>query len=301
MEIKYLKHSEIDFVKWDKTILNSSVPLVFAQSYYLNSTSPSWDALIIGDYESVFPITRKTKFGISYLPQPPFTSQLGIYGKVNDEIESTIYNYILSHFKLIEIELNVTNKIQLPYISQKNTYVLNYSKGYTFNQNTNRNIAKANENNLSVEQVNQNDILSISQKYLNPFLENQFHISKKTILLFDTLLKNSLKNNQLYTFKVTNENGILKALGHFVCNGKHALYLKGTNFDKSENSGSMHLLMQYAIHFFENKSVFFDFGGGSLSIGLANFYKGCGGQIMYYSFLKVNKLSWIVKLVKNKN
>ena len=298
LELKYIKHHQIDFEKWDKVILSSQMPFVFAQSFYLNATSPNWDALIIGDYESVFPVTLKTKFGISYLPQPPFTSQLGVYGIINSEVEKVIYSYVLSHFKLIEIELNVTNNIQLPSISQKNTFILNYSQGYTFNQNTKRNITRAIENKFHIERVNQHDTLSISNKYLSPFLQSQFNVSKKTILLFEDLLKNSLENNQLYTFKVLDENGIMKALGHFVCNGKHALYLKGTNFDKSENSGSMHLLMQYAIHFFEDKSDFFDFGGGSLSVGLANFYKGCGGQIMNYSFLRVNKLPWLIKLFK---
>lgn len=296
--LKYIKHSQIDFEKWDKTILSSSFPFVFAQSYYLNSTSPQWDALIIGDYESVFPVTHKTKFGIPYLPQPPLTSQLGIYGKVNDEIEKTIYTHILSHFKLIEIELNVTNKIELPYISSKNTYIINYSQGYIFNQNTKRNISKAIEHKFYVERVNDEEILSISKTYLNPFLNNQLHLSKTTILLFDNLLRNSLINQQLYTFKVLDNHQNIRALGHFICNGKHALFLKGTNFDKSENTGSMHLLMQHAIHFFEDKSIWFDFGGGSLSEGLANFYKGFGGEAMNYSFLRVNKLPWLIKLFK---
>ena len=64
-QIKHIKHQNIDFEKWDKTILSSVYPLVFAQSFYLNATCPQWDALIIGDYESVFPLTYNTKFGIT--------------------------------------------------------------------------------------------------------------------------------------------------------------------------------------------------------------------------------------------
>ena len=62
----YIKHQDIDFKKWDATILSSAFPFVFAQSFYLNATCPNWDALIIGDYESVFPITQKIKFGFKY-------------------------------------------------------------------------------------------------------------------------------------------------------------------------------------------------------------------------------------------
>ena len=296
--LRYISHKDLDLKKWDKTILNSEIPFVFAQSYYLNATCPTWDALVIGDYESVFPITTKTKFGFKYLPHPPFTSQLGAYGKVTPEIEQQFYNYILEHFKLIDLELNVSNHIQSEYISPKNTYALSYEDGYKFNQNTRRNITKALEM-FSVEQVETECIVSLSQKLLNPFLENEVGLAKSTILLLDNLLSNAIKAEQLFTFKVIDKDKAIKALGHFISNGEHTLYLKGTNFDKADNLGSMHLLMKHAIEFFADKSVFFDFGGGSKQ-GLANFYMGFGGQAMTYSFLQVNRLPRLIKILKNK-
>lgn len=298
-KLQYIKHQDIDFKKWDNTILHSQIPFVFAQSFYLNATCPNWDALIIGDYETVFPITYKTKFGYRYLPQPPFTSQLGAYGKLSLEAEQQFYKYILEHFKLIDIELNVTNQLQSEFISPKNTYTLNYSEGYKFNQNTKRNIAKALENGFVTKSVKSEDSIQLSQTYLNPFLEKEVGLSKTTVSLLDNLLKNADLTGQLYTFKVTDKNNTIKALGHFICNGQHALYLKGTNFDKIENSGSMHLLMKHAIEFFADKSIIFDFGGGSKQ-GLANFYMGFGGQAMTYNFLQVNKLPRLIKILKNK-
>jgi hypothetical protein len=299
MKITRIQHQNIDFEKWDQTILSSSTPFVFAQSFYLNATSPLWDALIIGDYESVFPLTHKTKFGFTYLPQPPFTSQLGVFGKVNLQIEQLFFNYITQHYKLIDIELNVSNKITSEFITPKNTYILNYQSEYKFNQNTKRNINKAIENGFIVKRVDDKEVISLSQKYLNPFLLREVNLSQSTISLLDELLKNSMESKTLYTFKVLDENQTIKALGHFICNGKHALYLKGTNFDKADNSGSMHLLMQYAIEFFANKSAFFDFGGGA-KLGLANFYRGFGGQLSTYSFLHVNRLPRLIKFIKNK-
>lgn len=297
--IQYIKHQDIDFKKWDNTILDSQIPFVFAQSFYLNATCPNWDALVIGDYETVFPITYKTKFGYRYLPQPPFTSQLGAYGKLSLEAEQQFYKFIIEHFKLIDIELNVTNQLQSEFISPKNTYTLNYSEGYKFNQNTKRNIAKAQENGFVVERVLNNEIINLSQKHLNPFLEKEVSLSKATVSLLDNLLKNADLASQLYTFQVLDKNRTIKALGHFICNGKHTLYLKGTNFDKTDNSGSMHLLMKHAIEFFADKSIIFDFGGGSKQ-GLANFYMGFGGQAMTYSFLQVNRLPRLIKFIKNK-
>jgi hypothetical protein len=297
--LRHIKHHDIDFKKWDDTILNSQIPFVFAQSFYLNATCPNWDALVIGDYESIFPVTYKTKFGYRYLPQPPFTSQLGTYGKLSLEVEQNFYNYIIEHFKLIDLELNVTNKLQSEFICPKSTYTLNYSDGYKFNQNTKRNVAKALANDFLVEKVENRNILDLSRMYLNPFLENEVQLNRSTILILDNLLQNAMDNGMLYTFQVVNKSLKTRALGHFICNGKHTLYLKGTNFDKEDNSGSMHLLMKYAIEYFSDKSAIFDFGGGSKQ-GLANFYLGFGGQSMTYSFLQVNRLPWLIKILKNK-
>jgi len=299
MEIKRIKHKNIDFLKWDKTVLSSQIPVVFAQTFYLNATCPNWDALVIGDYESIFPLTYKNKFGLTYLPQPPFTSQLGVYGKVNLEIEQLFYDYIIKHFKLIDLELNATNKIQSTYITPKNTYTIDYKLGYNFNQNSKRNIAKAIEHGFVVKAVNENDILKLSQKWINPFLSKEVSLSLSTISLLDDLLINAKKEHALFTFKVMDGQNTIKALAHFISNGKYALYLKGTNFDKSDNSGSMHLLMKHAIEFFSDKATIFDFGGGSKQ-GLANFYMGFGGQLTTYSFLQVNRLPWLIKILKNK-
>ena len=297
MEIKHLKHNDIDLKKWDNTILSSPFPFVFAQSYYLNSTCPNWDALIIGDYESVFPLTHHTKFGIPYLSQPSFTPQLGVYGLVNIQIEEAIYNYITPNYKLIEIELNTSNKFETQYHSKKNTYFIEYEKEYKLNQNTKRNITRAIENGLKFEPIQYADVIELSTTYLTPFLSKTLHLSPNTISKFNVLLKSAMENKSLYSFKVVDSKNNIKALAHFISNGKHAVYLKGTNFDKSENSGSMHFLTNNAIKFFETKSSFFDFGGGSKE-SLATFYKGFGALPITYNTLKINKLPWLIKLFK---
>ncbi len=295
--IKHIKHHEIDFEKWDNTILSSVYPLVFSQSFYLNATCPQWEALIIGDYESVFPLTYNTKLGITYLHQPPFTPQLGVYGKITLEIVQLFFDYINEHYKLIEIELNASNQLQTKFHKSKTTFIIDYKTGYKFNQNTKRNISKALEHKLSFVQIPDNEVLSLSEKHLNPFLYKGLHLSKQSIHLFNELLKASIANKNLYSFKVIDEKNNLQAIAHFISNGKHTVYLKGINFDKEVSLGSMHLLNSSAIQFFEHKCYVFDFGGGSKE-SLANFYKGFGALPLPYSFLKINKLPWLIKLLK---
>ncbi len=298
-KVQLIKHKDIDLKKWDKVILSSKSPLVFAQSFYLNATSPNWDALVIGNYESVFPLTVKSKLGFKYLPQPSFTSQLGAFGKISDAVETAFYNYITTHFKLIEIELNASNNLKAKGLSQKRTFIIDYKKEYTYNQNTKRNIKKAEESGFSVEEVDAKESVFLSKKIIDPFLEKEIGLDKSVIKTFNNLLANGLEHEQIITFKTIDAKKNIKALGHFVFNEAHALYLKGTNLDKKENSGSMHLLVEHAIKYFENKTRIFDFGGGG-NVGLAGFYRGLGGSQLDYLFLKTNRLPKVINVLKGK-
>ncbi|MBL7921765.1 MAG: hypothetical protein JNJ40_15735 [Bacteroidia bacterium] len=298
-KVTLIKHKDIDLKKWDKAILSSKMPLVFAQSFYLNATSPKWDALVIGDYESVFPLTVKNKLGFKYLPQPSFTSQLGAFGKINDGVEMAFYRYITAHFKLIEIELNASNNLKVKGLSQKRTFIIDYKKEHAYNQNTKRNIKKAEENGFIVIEADAKESISLSKKIIDPFLEKEVGLSRSVIKTFNSLLANGLKNNQIITFKTVDPKKNVKAIGHFAFNNTHVLYLKGTNVDKKDNSGSMHLLIDFAIKYFEKKAKVFDFGGGG-NTGLAGFYRGLGGSQLDYHFLKINRLPKVINVLKGK-
>ncbi len=297
-KINHIKHSNIDFEKWDKTVLSSEFPLVFAQSFYLNATSPNWEALVINDYESIFPLTIKSKFGYNYLPQPPFTSQLGVYGKLNNEIEKMFYDYIKLNFKLIEIELNASNKLITGNTFSKKTFVINYSDEFEYNQNTKRNIKKAIDNKFKVEIVVEDDYLQLSKQLINPFLINEIGLSNSTINIFNDLINSSIKNKKLIAFKTIDSQNNIKAIACFIYNEKHALYLKGVSLNKTENNGGMHLLLDYAVNYFKERVKFFDFGGGSHNLSLAQFYSGFGATELNYNFLKINDLPIFINLIK---
>lgn len=176
LDLQHIKHKDILRSRWDQAILASEVPTVFAHSYFLDATSPGWDALMINDYETVFPLTWKRKFGILYLPQPYFTGQLGVFGKIDSAREQLCYNYISGKYKLIEIELNSANHLSSPFNLPKNTFVVDYTKEFTFNQNTKRNISKAHNAGMNVEQVRDEEIIPLSESILDPFLSEELKI-----------------------------------------------------------------------------------------------------------------------------
>src|SRR6185503_15114532 len=89
--------------------------LIYAHSWYLDHMAENWDALVMGDYEAVMPLTWKRKFGFSYLYQPFLTAQLGVFSHgnrtvSNEELVNLFINMIPRHFRLIEINLNDQNE-----------------------------------------------------------------------------------------------------------------------------------------------------------------------------------------------
>lgn len=295
--IRIIAHKDIDQKKWDKTINQCAFPLVFASSFYLNATSPNWDALVLGNYKAVMPLTWSKKLSIKYLHQPPFTSQLGIYGEATKEEIDAIDDLLRKNFKLVEIEQNAHFKFS-KHVKDKITFVINYSNGFKYNENTKRNITKSKRAGIEVKNVeNERESLKLAKLKLIPWLKTTHKASDKQALLLLKLLENGSRNHSLKTLVSVDRQGNELALGYFIFNQFHCVFLKGFTFNKKDNTGSMHALLDCAIRHFETKVKMFDFGGGSAP-GLSTFYKGLGGKELKYQQYKVNNLSWPLKMIK---
>ncbi len=298
MKLKLVPHIDIDSKKWDECILSSKNPVVFAQTYYLNATCENWQGLVFNDYEAVMPLTFGNKQYLKYLIQPPFTPQLGVFGKVNDSVLKFFLNFIVENFKYINIELNTLNYNKQVALKEKQTFCINYKEGFSFNENTNRNIKKAQKGGVKIEEMdNFKMILKVTNNLLIPWLVQEIGIPKLHGLYFRELIKNSFSKGQLTVFKAYTDKEELISVGFFICNGKHAVYLKGVSIHKKDTTGSMHTLLAHAIEFYKDKALWFDFGGGGIP-GLAKFYKGLGGEPLTYYILKVNNLPWPLSKLK---
>jgi hypothetical protein len=151
--IRYLKHDQIDFEKWDACIQSSPNAIMYAMSWYLGMTTPGWDALVEDDYRAVMPLPLKRKYGITYLYQPFFVQQLGVFRSVSlsPGVVRSFVNAIPSHVKWVDYNLNIYNDLQPApgeAINQRITCMLDLIPSYeslrsAYSQNTRRNIKKA--------------------------------------------------------------------------------------------------------------------------------------------------------------
>ena len=74
-----LRH-EINEQLFDELMRQSHAP-AYTHTWYLDAVCGQWAALVFGDYDAVFILPHKKKWGITYLMQPDFCQQLGLWGK----------------------------------------------------------------------------------------------------------------------------------------------------------------------------------------------------------------------------
>jgi hypothetical protein len=301
--IRYLKREDINLQKWDECILRSTSPQIFGCSFYLDACCPDWSALILNDYEAVFPIYIKEKFFIKYISQPYFVRHFGIYSK-NQTIDLTPWIEALNNFAKY-IQINVFNLTDLifgffPFIKTEKKYQsLNLNHNYvTLKKNYSdshlRKIKKISP--LETSFVEISDYSIYIKEFKTTVAEKKLNYSESH---FTTLLQlmNTLPKHCNVISRGLMLNGELVAGAYFVQYNNRILYLKGFRKFNTENDGGMFLLFDSIIKENSNLPLTLDFGGSNNS-NVRQFFKGFGAEDSVYLHLEKNNLPPLVRWVK---
>lgn len=73
--------------RWDDCIRQAANGMPYGESWWLDAaTDGNWNGLVLGDYEVVQPVHYVRRYGVvNVLANPPFTQQLGPFGKLTAE------------------------------------------------------------------------------------------------------------------------------------------------------------------------------------------------------------------------
>jgi len=303
MKINYLKQHEIDCKKWDNCIAGSINGIVYAYSWYLDVVNETWEALVFGDYETIMPLTYNKKYGISYLYQPPFSQQLGIFSSKNlsEEIVLSFIKSIPKKFSFVEINLNKFNLINPVYsikVKQNTTYELELIMDYEslfrrYRKNTIRNIRKAIQNKITiVSGLKPNDVIKLINSSGNKqgFKEKDINILRRLIVG-----AGRKKSGQLYGAYTDKNN--LCAVGFFVHSNKKVCFILSVANDEAKEAGAMFLLIDEFVKQYASRNMILDFEGSNIE-GIARFYAGFGAKPFNYPAIKINKLFYPLRLIK---
>ena len=302
--IRYLERANIDVKKWDACVDTSVNGKVYANAWYLDLVSPQWSALVEGDYEAVFPLTSRKKYGIRYLYQPFFTQQLGLFAKerTDDAVVEKFLSVVPGFFRFIEIQLNEANRIRGNdfKISERLTHHLDLGRPYdnirkNYSENLKRNLKRAAQHALVPKaDFGTRDLITLFRsnrgKEVQALAERDYDILEK-------LIDEGSRRNLISKIGIKTENN-LEAGAVFIRSQHEFIFLFSATGEKAKESGAMAFIIDHFIMTHAPAAMQLDFEG-SMDPGLARFYKSFGSNEIVYLQIKKNNLPLPLRWLKH--
>lgn len=300
--IRYIQHADLSKTDWDRCISTAANGLVYAYSYYLDAMSPGWDALVLGDYAMVMPLTHKKKWGIAYLYQPFLTAQLGVFGNhLTPAHISAFTGRAAEHFRFIEICLNYGNTTGIPAGSPglRTNLVLPLSHSYAelaeqYNENTRRNIKKCQQSGTTIRKgTDAEGLISLAVRQMQAQGVKPGHQVQRFRGLYHFLQEKEMAT----TYGVYDTANQLLSAAAFFFSHQRAYYILVGNNPEARNTGASHALIDAFIRDHAGKQLLLDFEGSDIP-SLAQFYRSFGAINQPYPALRINRLPFFLKWLK---
>lgn len=282
--IAYFTHNEIDKEKWDACMDASSQSLIYGYSWYLDClTEGKWDGIVVGDYEAVFPLPTRKKFGIHYIYQPFFCQQLGLFSAGNESIKlNDIIAAIPSKFKKIHLQLN-PSCIDPATSLWKRNYILDLSPSYEeisakYNRDARQNLKKINKIPVQIRQTLDFETPIALHRKSWGVLDKK--IETKDYDNFAKACAAAKEKDQLYCVEAVLQNETIGA-AIFIQSTQRLHYLVSGPTALGRQYSIMHGIIDFAIKTHAKQNKLLDFEGSEIP-EVALFYEKWGSEIEKY-------------------
>lgn len=305
--IRYIKNSDIDTDKWDDCIRQSFNGIIYAYAWYLDIVHENWDALVEEDYERVMPLPVSSKLGVSYIFQPFFVQQLGVFSKpiLTPGIVQDFIEKIPTKFKMIDINLNSFNTVDRKLydtLPNKN-FVLDLINKYPtlskkYATNTKRNLKKSLKNNLSlVKGIKPESLIQLFKdnkgKALGSWGEDEYQ-------RLNRLMYMAIYKGKGLVYGIFGEHNQLCAGAFFLKSHNRLIFLFSATNSLAKETAAMTFLIDSVIQEFSPGKLVLDFEGSN-DKNLARFYRGFGAKEVEYLRLRRNTLNLFINILYKAN
>ena len=307
LELNYLTYDQINKTKWDACINNSINKLIYAESFYLDTITDNWDAIVLNDYEAVMPLIWKKKFGIKYLYQPAFFQQGGIFSskQLQNEILYAFITTASQHFKFGEFTLNFLNDSLHAdgffTLKKRNNFI--YQLGNTYDKIAAAYSTHIKESLKIAEKFQLQYIKSVDYKkainiYKKLYKERLPDFKNKDYVNFETICNYYLNLNRIIVREVWSNDGNSILACVVLLKDENRLYnLVSSVFPEGKKMQANYFLYDNIFKEFSVANIIFDFEGSDIP-GIAYFYKKWATANQQYPFIKWNLLPAPIKLIK---
>ena len=301
MDIRFVPQEEIDKVKWNSCVHYANNGNVFGYMWYLNHVAKDWDALVEGDYESVFPLVwRKDWLGRKEMYQPSLMRELGIYSinVLSEKRVGAFLDAIPAEYQSVKINLNEQN-IQIDEgkhdISTRTNYQILLTQPYekiraAYSPDFEQQLSLSGEYSLlPTTSIKPEKVADFYRKYAKDRrqVDWNFHALQR-------IMYNVLHRGWGFASGVLDEKGELLACNFFIYSHKKAISLLPLQSPKGAEQGALAYLMDIFIRKHADRPLILDLNVGindRLSIDI-------GAQANEYYHFKRQPKGLLQKILK---
>ncbi|MBN2668539.1 MAG: GNAT family N-acetyltransferase [Bacteroidales bacterium] len=272
-------YQSIDRYRWDALVEAYAHGLPYAKSWYLDAVCEEWSVIVDVDYTCGLAFQIKKKWGLKYSLQAFLTQQLGYINATEEDIINIDAELAKQVFYKLHYH-NFFNPVNLNNL--RVNCILDTNKPYkelyqSYNQNTKRNLKKAEQNNLKIITK---EIWDTTQ---TDWLLKQSKIvwNKQREQHFIKLMDNAHKHNALMVQSAWKNDSLLAMVVWIKQSGRMLYLIAASNSEGNELRANF-LLVDQTIKQTENQNITIDFEGSNIE-GVKRFYKGFGAKEQNYS------------------
>ncbi len=294
--ILHLSHPQINKQRWDECIQQSNASLIYAHSFYLDNIAPGWNAIIANDYSWVLPLTHRRKLGFTYLYQPAFTQQLGVFAKPGVLVPWTdILVCMQQQYSFCEVNWNFTTPAEAlkeVITSTATNLIVDLSASFDviasgFSKDLQRNVKRATRFGFAYEPTS--DYATCIKLYHLHYGSRIPHVIEKDYKAFHRVCTHAAQNGMLYCRQAINEQGDVLAIALLLFDGKRLYNMMNTTTELGRKTEANHFLLESIIREFSGRNMLFDFEGSDLP-GVKRFYEQFSQVNQPYYSLRYNAL-----------
>ena len=303
--IRFVRHKDIDSIKWDQAITKAAFSTLFARYEMLEAlTSPgTWHALVEDDYHAVMPLPARSKFGISYLYTPFFMPQMGIFSPETLSCSDThrFLEAIPPRFMQADLVLNMhdeTDEATMELVS----HTLDLRKPYEhlrtqFSQNTVRNIRNAERKGTTITFGE-----PVIEETIRLFRENRGQVSDVHFQAQDyqrlaVVARQLDSQGALLTASARTPDGTLLAGALFVMDAPRMWFWFSGRDSRYAEHKPLFLLMDHVIRHYAEQAWLLDFNGSS-NPNVARMYRSFGGEPYTIPLVSLSRSRILQKMVE---
>ncbi|MEM6298193.1 MAG: hypothetical protein AAF740_05830 [Bacteroidota bacterium] len=308
-EIIWLSRDKIDDAKWDDCIRRSRLPLIYALSWYLDTTSPNWAGLVqLSDenYKAVLPLPVRYSFGVPFLKQPFLSQQLGFFSELPlpDSTQKQFLGELHTKYKYVaDYAFNTSNTLRVEgQLETQQTHYLDLNQPYAallanYRLDRRHRLRQVLRDPPRVIQVNDPEPLlrmfqaSVANKIQGGVPEQFYTIFRA---LFHQISAQKIENQLCYTL---DEQGNPEAGIWLVTWQRHTIYLFNAAYDHARKKNGRTFMLDQFIQRHANTPMILDFESAQAR-EVADFYASFGAKP--YTFWKwyYNALPFWVNIPK---